>query len=633
MPPADTSHELKLTWDITPDLLGVINRDGAMERSNPAWQTEMGWSANELRSRRVLDFIHPEDSQRMRGTLATLSDGQPTLRFESRFRHKDGSWRTLSWTAAPYGESIYCVARDVTPDRAREAALQDSMDFTRLALASVDGVGVWTYDVASDRFFCDAAICELYGLGHVGPEGILRTGFLANVHPDDVPALRATMSGGLNRSGDLELEYRIKHPDGSVRWVLSRGHTYHDADGTPVRRTGVGIETTRQRQLEEQLRQSQKMEAIGQLTGGVAHDFNNLLTVIRSSADLLKRPNLSEERRLRYVEAISETVDRAAKLTAQLLAFSRRQALKPDVFDIGDAIDVILDMLHTLVGSRVQISLRLPTDACFVSADRNQFENALVNLAANARDAMDGQGQITISVQEAIAIPAHRNHHAEVAGEFLAVSLTDSGSGIQPADLDKIFEPFFTTKDVGHGTGLGLSQVFGFAKQSGGDVIVQSEVGVGTTFTLYLPHVSGEAATMLAVAPEFAADGNDISVLLVEDNSEIGQFASQSLAELGYRPQLVPNAQAALDALAAGPERFDVVFSDVVMPGINGIELGQQIAQLYPDLPVVLTSGYSHALSQTGSAGFELLHKPYSVEQLSRLLRKAATRRVRKLVG
>ncbi|MET0222082.1 MAG: PAS domain-containing protein, partial [Tardiphaga sp.] len=612
--PFDTSHELKLTWDITPDLLGVINRAGVMERSNPAWETETGWGAAELRGQSVLGLIHPEDRQRAAAILATLSDGQPAMRFENRFRHKDGSWRMLSWTAAPYAEAIYCVARDITSDRAREAALQDSMDFTRLALSSVNGVGVWTYDVASDRFFCDAAICDLYGLGHVGPEGILRSGFLANVHPDDVPSLRATMSGGLNQSGDLELEYRIKHPDGSVRWVLSRGHTYHDADGTPVRRTGVGIETTRQRQLEEQLRQSQKMEAIGQLTGGVAHDFNNLLTVIRSSADLLKRPDLPEERRLRYVEAIAGTVDRAAKLTAQLLAFSRRQALKPDVFDAGQAIELILDMLHTLTGSRVQVALRLPAQPCYVCADRNQFENAIVNLTANARDAMDGDGEITIAAQAVAAIPAHRGHPAAVVGDFLALSLTDSGSGIRAADLDKIFEPFFTTKDVGHGTGLGLSQVIGFAKQSGGDVMVKSEVGVGTTFTLYLPRVADGLQAQPQTAPEFAADGNDIRVLLVEDNAEIGQFASQALAELGYRTLLVADAPTALAELAAGSDRFDVVFSDVVMPGMNGIELGQQIVQLYPDLPVVLTSGYSHALAQTGSAGFELLHKPYSVE-------------------
>jgi PAS domain S-box-containing protein len=629
MPSAsDTSHELKLTWDITPDLLGVMNSSGHIERSNPAWLTTLGWSKAELRGRLLLDLVHPDDHARTAATLATLTDGQPPLRFDNRCRCKDGGWRNVSWTAAPYGADVYCVGRDVTLERQHEAALKDSMDFARLALSSVNGIGVWTYDVASDRFFCDAAIADLYGLGDVGPAGIPRSGFLRNVHPDDLAGLRATMASGLNRSGDLELEYRIKHPDGSIRWVLSRGHTYHDADGIPVRRTGVGIETTQKHQLEEHLRQSQKMEAIGQLTGGVAHDFNNLLTVIRSSVDLLKRPDLQEQRRARYIGAISDSVDRAAKLTAQLLAFSRRQALKPEVFDVGRGIGQILDMLHTLAGSQVQISVELPEVPCLASADRNQFDNAIVNLAANARDAMNGQGLLAITVQVVTAIPAIRAH-AEVTGDFVAVSLSDTGSGISAGDLDKIFEPFFTTKDIGQGTGLGLSQVFGFAKQSGGEVLVQSEVGVGTTFTLYLPRLSGDAAETIGAAPELTIDGSGLGVLLVEDNAEVGNFTAQSLGELGYTTVWASDAAQALAELAKDAGRFDVVFSDVVMPGMNGVELGHEVRRLYHDLPVVLTSGYSHVLSQTGTGGFELLHKPYSIEQLSCLLRKAATRRRR----
>ena len=625
--PPDTRHELKLTWDITPDLLGVIDRLGRIQRSNPAWLAILGWSAGELRDRQLLDLIHAEDYTRTEATFATLTDGQPPMRFDNRCRHKDGSWRSLSWTAAPYGSEIYCVARDVTLEHRQQEALEDSKDFTRLALSSVNGVGVWTYDVASDRFFCDAAIAELYALGAVGPEGVLRSAFLAHVHPDDLKALRATMASGLNHSGDLELEYRIVHPDGSIRWVLSRGHTYHDADGVPVRRTGVGIETTRQHQLEEQLRQSQKMEAIGQLTGGVAHDFNNLLTVIRSSVDLLKRPNLAEERRGRYIDAISDTVDRAAKLTAQLLAFSRRQALTPEVFDVGASIDLTLDMVQTLGGSRMRVSVQKSEQACFVFADRGQFDNAIVNLAVNARDAMQGEGALTIAISRVGGIPAMRAH-GEKQGDYVAISLTDTGTGISAGDLEKIFEPFFTTKQVGQGTGLGLSQVFGFAKQSGGEVLVESVPGEGTTFTMYLPRVARVAAAV-PVAPELPMDGSGLFVLLVEDNREVGQFATQSLAELGYNTVWAGDAAQALAELAKDSDRFDVVFSDVVMPGMNGIEFGLEVRDKYQNLPVVLTSGYSHILSQKGTSGFELLNKPYSVEQLSRVLRKAATRRSR----
>ena len=505
----------------------------------------------------------------------------------------------------------------------READLRDTQDFARLALSAVGGVGVWTYDLSSDLYFYDAFIAELYGIDPArGTDGLPRSDYLKNVHPDDRAALKATMSGGLVKPGDLELEYRLRHPNGTVRWVLSRAHTYHDESGKAVRRTGVGIETTSQRQTEEALRQSQKMEAVGQLIGGVAHDFNNLLTVIRSSADLLKRPNLTEERRGRYIGAISDTVDRATKLTGQLLAFARRQALKPEVFAVNDSVMAIGEMLGTLTGPRIEVVTHLPDEPCWINADPSQFDTALVNMAVNARDAMVGEGRLTIAVAPVSGLPAMRSHEATV-GSYVAVSIADTGSGIPPAHVERIFEPFFTTKQVGQGTGLGLSQVFGFAKQSGGEVTVASEVGVGTTFTLYLPRVAeGPRAIKETAGPEPLREGHGTSVLVVEDNSEVGVFAVQTLAELGYVVVLASNAEQALAELADDAERFDVVFTDVVMPGMNGIDLAKTVRERHPDLPVVLTSGYSHVLAQGGTHGFELLHKPYSVDELSNVLSK-----------
>ena len=383
--------------------------------------------------------------------------------------------------------------------------------------------------------------------------------------------------------------------------------------------------------VDEALRQSQKMEAIGQLTGGVAHDFNNLLTVIKSSTDLLKRPDLAVERRTRYVAAISDTVDRAAKLTAQLLAFARRQSLRPEVFDAVESVRAIGDMMGTLTGSRIKIVMQLPEEACFLDADPSQFDTALVNMAVNARDAMGGEGQLTIGVQPVPQMPAVRTH-AAVPGAFVAVSITDTGSGIPEAHLEQIFEPFFTTKGVGQGTGLGLSQVFGFAKQSGGEVTVASCIGEGTTFTLYLPRVEGKLRTTDVAEPEPLMDGHGTCVLVVEDNQEVGTFATQTLAELGYITVWAANAEEALAELAKDADRFDVVFSEVVMPGMNGIDLAHRIREEHHDLPVLLASGYSHVLAKNGTYGFELLHKPYSVEQLSRLLRKVATWQRRKRI-
>ena len=384
----------------------------------------------------------------------------------------------------------------------------------------------------------------------------------------------------------------------------------------------VAARTSELQTAEDALRQSQKMEAVGQLTGGVAHDFNNLLTVIRSATDLLKRPDLSAERRDRYIDAISDTADRAAKLTGQLLAFARRQALQPEVIDVGHSLRVIADMLGTLTGSRIVIGIDLPETPCFTNVDPSQLDTALVNMAVNARDAMQGAGRIDITVQSASFIPAVRSHPA-VEGRYVAIAMRDTGSGIEPDKLERIFEPFFTTKGVGEGTGLGLSQVFGFAKQSGGDITVESDVGRGTVFTLYLPQVDQGAQSETSDVGEGLADGHGTCVLVVEDNPEVGTFTTQSLAELGYVTVWAADAKEALAELAADATRFDIVFSDVVMPGMNGIELGKAIRERYPTLPVVLTSGYSNVLAQDGTHGFELLHKPYSVDQLSRVLRKA----------
>nr|WP_244025903.1 ATP-binding protein [Methylobacterium sp. J-048] len=384
--------------------------------------------------------------------------------------------------------------------------------------------------------------------------------------------------------------------------------------------------------VEEALRQAQKMEAIGQLTGGIAHDFNNLLTIIRSSTDLLRRPDLAEERRRRYVDAITDTVDRAAKLTGQLLAFARRQSLKPEVFDVNERVRHVTDMLGTIVGARVRIERDLHPEPCCIEADVSQFETALVNLAVNARDAMDGEGTLSLRIQCGTGMPAIRSHRADT-GTYVAVSVSDTGCGIAPELVERIFEPFFTTKEVGKGTGLGLSQVFGFAKQSGGNVGVESATGRGTTFTIYLPHAQN---TISVVEPEALPargvqrdNGRGQRILVVEDNAEVGAFSTQLLQDLGYVTTWAARADEALLILSERRGEFEVVFSDVVMPGMNGVEMARQIRRLYPGLPVVLTSGYSHVLAEDGRHGFELLHKPYAVEELSRVLRKVMTRRSR----
>nr|WP_191093504.1 hybrid sensor histidine kinase/response regulator [Bradyrhizobium campsiandrae] len=389
------------------------------------------------------------------------------------------------------------------------------------------------------------------------------------------------------------------------------------------------LEAARRREAEEALKHSQRLEALGQLTGGVAHDFNNLLTVIRASVDLLNRPQISEERRQRYITAIAEAVARAAKLTSQLLAFARRQTLKPEVFDVGDRMQSLRDMLSTLLGPAIEIVMQLPAEPCLVNADAGQFETALINMATNARDAMQGKGRIVFTVHAATSVPdtlAHLSGSQTLKNPgYVCIAVSDSGIGIPANQIGRIFEPFFTTKQVGQGTGLGLSQVFGFARQSGGEVTVMSEVGQGSTFSLYLPRVPAHLlprSQAPTTAPAVAGSG--MSVLVVEDNIELGNFAADGLTELGYSITLVDNATDALTELVADPDRFDVVFSDVVMPGMTGLDLAQAMRDRCISVPIVLTTGYSHTLSQDGVAGFELVQKPYSIEELSRVLHQAA---------
>jgi signal transduction histidine kinase len=379
------------------------------------------------------------------------------------------------------------------------------------------------------------------------------------------------------------------------------------------------------RDAQEVLRQSQKLEAVGQLTGGVAHDFNNLLTVIKSSSDLLKRSDLPDERRRRYIDAISDTVDRATKLTAQLLAFARRQSLNPEVFEVGRALRGVADMIDTVMGGRVRVVMELPGEPCHVRADRSQFDTALVNMAVNARDAMEGEGTLTIRLACGLPLPSIRGH-AGAAGPFQCIAISDTGAGISPETLGKIFEPFFTTKEVGRGTGLGLSQVFGFAKQSGGDVDVASRLGQGTTFALYLPQVQAEAVPSPEIESGLgqSGEGQSVRVLLVEDNAAVGTSATEALTDLGFHPTWAVDAREALERLNQAPEDFDIVFSDVVMPGMSGLEMARVIRQRQPSMPVILTSGYSHVLAEEGRHGFELLQKPYSADQLSLVLRKVA---------
>jgi PAS domain S-box-containing protein len=493
-------------WRLSPDLMLVAQLDGVISAVNPAWTRMLGHAEGDLVGSQLLALVHPDDLAVSSSAVSRLGDGKNFPNFKNRYRHQDGSYRMIAWTAVPDSDYIHAVGRDIQAEEEAKEALRLS---------------------------------------------------------------------------------------------------------------------------EDALRQSQKLEAIGQLTGGVAHDFNNLLTVIKSCADLLKPPSLNEARRIKYVEAIASTVDRAARLTAQLLTFARRQALRPEVFNVGESVMRVGEMMDSLTGSRVKVSIQVPDDACFINADESQFDTALVNMVVNARDAMAGNGHLTISVSTASWLPSVRAHPVRIA-DYVTIELADTGSGIPPEKLDAIFEPFYTTKGIGQGTGLGLSQVYGFAKQSGGEILVQSECGKGSEFTLYLPKVEPSAMPVLQDTSTSPIVSN-LGVLMVEDNADVGLYTSQTLEQMGFHVLWVPDAQSALEALAPNPESFQVVFSDISMPGMSGLELLEAIEALYPWLPVVLTTGYNDEyarIAQEEASRFVLLQKPYSTEALALLLQKVVKSRL-----
>jgi PAS domain S-box-containing protein len=609
-------------WRLSRDPFVICDLEGRWVSASPVWTEILGWRLAELIGRTSSWMEHPDDIGRTKQKVVDVGGGEIMLAFINRFRSKEGAYRTFSRTAVAEGDRLYCVARDVTNDLARDEALRLYRDIVQ---SDTSPVVAFDNDMRITAF--NKAHSDAYGRVY-GIEQAIGDSLLEQFVPEQVEAVRDFMSRTLAGESFLVRE-AFGDPDLEViNWQIAY-NPLRDGDGHIVggfhRALDITTEVRAQVELErtqDALRQSQKLEAIGQLTGGVAHDFNNLLTVIRGSVDLLRRENVAPEKRQRYLDAIGDTADRAAKLTGQLLAFARRQTLEPQVFEIADRFDAIADMLVSITGTLVVVRFELPETSCRIRADVSQFETALVNLVVNARDAMNGEGTITIRLRCNAHKPAIRRHEAGI-GKFVAVSLTDTGVGIAADDMEHIFEPFFTTKEVGKGTGLGLSQVFGFAKQSGGDVDVESVVGQGSTFTLYLPQ-SDEAGDEDATpgTHEEAVGGDGRYVLVVEDNISVGQFATQLLDDLGYRTAWVTSAEDALERLGVDGGGFDIVFSDVVMPGMGGVELARRLANDLPVLPVVLASGYSNTLAQGGVEGIELLRKPYSATQLSAALQR-----------
>jgi two-component system, cell cycle sensor histidine kinase and response regulator CckA len=480
------------------DLLCIVGFDGYFQRLNPAFQKTLGFTEAEMREKPLLEFVHPDDRDATTAEVGRLKTGASTLNFDNRYRCKDGSYRWLSWTAAPFPEdgTLYAVARDITE----------------------------------------------------------------------------------------------------------------------------------RRKLEEQFRQSQKMEAIGQLAGGVAHDFNNILAVIQMQSDMLKASEeLSPEHR-EFAEDISTATQRAASLTHQLLLFSRKETMRQQDLDLNQSINNMTKMLRRTLGEDIQMQFKFAMQSLFIHADAGMMDQVLMNLAVNSRDAMLKGGQLIIetSLVDFDELAVSQSGHSR-SGSFVCLSVSDTGCGIPPEVLPKIFEPFYTTKEVGKGTGLGLATVFGVVQQHQGWINVYSEVGHGTTFRIYLPHVTKMSGQKSEQSLQVDMPRGNETILLAEDDAFLRASVQNALSLLGYHVIKAINGVDALEVWKHNRDKIHLLLTDLVMPGgMTGIELGQQLLKENPKLKVIYASGYSAGVADKDfplREGVNFLTKPFRAAKLAQTVR------------
>ncbi|WP_426957655.1 ATP-binding protein [Muricoccus radiodurans] len=546
-------------------------------------------------------------------------------------------------------ESNLALAAEVTERRSEleriDAALRQSEERLRLAHRYA-GTGAWDWHIRDGTVAWSEELSDLLGVDPAAPATYAT--WLQAVLPEDRDAVQAAVDACLRQGRpECELEYRIRHPDRGIRWLAGRGRLERDVHGNPFRITGLCIDITARKMAELALRdmnenlrreverevaareaaqarltQTLKLEALGRLTGGVAHDFNNLLAVVTAGTSLLAHAEDAAKRQ-RILDSIAGAARRGADLTRRLLTFARRQALKPEPVDLRTWLEEVRDLLARSLREDIAIEIDVAEDLWPVLADPSEMELALLNLAFNARDAMPRGGTLRLTAHNVALAPGKE---PDLRGEFLCFQIRDSGVGMTPEALARAFEPFFTTKPKGHGSGLGLAQVYGFAKQSGGVARVASTPGEGTTVSLLLPRATAEPTHQAATASEPARD-TPLRILVVEDDDAVAALVLDMLQHLGHTVLRAATAAAALKLLD-DELSVDLVFTDVMMPGgADGLDLAREVERHRPGLPVLLTSGYGGAPARVAAAGLPLLRKPYDLEALRAALREAVAPR------
>ncbi|MEA1015406.1 PAS domain S-box protein [Sphingosinicella sp. LY1275] len=610
-----------LVNSVTDYAIYMLDPNGHIATWNAGARQFKGYEEHEIIGEHFSRFFTDEDRAAGRPAKA-LATAAREGRFESegwRVR-KDGTHFWAHVVIDPIrGDSgkllgFAKITRDITQKRAAEQELQNSERRFRMLVQGVRDYAIYMLDTEGrvSNWNTGAEAIKGYTAQEIVGQHFSR--FYTDEDRAAGEPARALETA--RREGKYEREAWRVRKDGSHFWASVVLDPIYGEDGDLVGYAKVTRDLTERKLSEQELEearaalvQSQKLQALGELTGGIAHDFNNLMTVIRGSAELLQRAELSEEKKQRYLRAIVETADRAATLTSHLLAFGRRQPLKPEVIDLNIRLDAFADVLARTLGAPIEVRLDLAPSLWLTEADSAQLETALLNAAFNARDAMPDGGTLTLSTRNVPGDP-----------DRICVSIADTGEGMPPEVAQRAFEPFFTTKPVGKGTGLGLSQIHGFAAQTGGEATIESEAAQGTTINLFLPRTDKIAAA----APEAIESDRTrtgLTVLLVEDNAHVREFAEHLLADLHYRVISADCAEAALEMLEREPA--DIVFTDVVMPGASGIDLARAINEKHPALPVLLASGYSDEIFGGAAAEFPILQKPYGVESLGAALARA----------
>ena len=614
------TRERDRIWAVSEDLLGISNFDGYFLSVNPAWSNLLGWTEYEIKSLHVSELRHPDDAPAGIAARARLAQGVQTVRIENRFRHRDGSWRWLSWTMTADDGLIYVAGRHITAEKEASAALRESDRQFRSLVSGVTDYALYMLDPGGTVASWNSGAERIKG--YTAEEIIGR-------HFSEFYTAEDKKSGAPNRAlsiaaatGRFEAEAWRVRKDGSLFWANVVIDAIHDETGNLIGFAKITRDITERRNAQEaldrahqQLAQAQKMEALGQLTGGVAHDFNNLLMVVSGQAQALMR-RLTDQKNIRSLEAILTAASRGEALTRQLLTFARRQPQNPRTVSLGQTVAAFRDVLSSSARGKVDLQIEVSPGVWPVSIDIPEFELALVNLVVNARDAMPEGGFIKLAANN---VTLRGTETVEgIKGEFVAFTVADTGTGIPPELLTRIFEPFFTTKTAGKGTGLGLSQAYGFAHQSGGTIAVASKLGQGTQVTIYLPRSHAPIAIVSAEATSQSA-GRGETILVVEDNPDVKSVAVTLLEQLNYRTVAVDNAKSALNLLATGTP-IDLVFTDVMLPGdLDGVALAQAIGKKHPRVPVLLTSGYAKALA--ARHGLPILRKPYQLSALAEAIR------------